>query len=120
MNTNDLNRLNTRRQSDDAHDLMPADLAAQMPALYATEALGDAAVVRVKLFTPDSSWSWYLTEYDPNERLAFGLAVGFAEELGYVSLDELRAVRGKLGLRVEREIWWQPTPLADVRSGVIR
>jgi len=37
-----------------------------------------------KFFHPMSSWTWYLTEYDPKERLAFGLVAGFETEIGYV------------------------------------
>ena len=60
----------------------------------------------VKLFTPDASATWLLSEIDPdNPRIAFGLCdlgAGFPE-LGSVSLDELEAVRGALGLPVERD-----------------
>jgi hypothetical protein len=46
-----------------------------------------------------------LTELDPDHELAFGLCdLGMGEpELGYVSLTELRTVRGKLGLPIERD-----------------
>lgn len=61
----------------------------------------------VKLFTPDAGATWLLTEIDPgDEDHAFGLcdlALGFPE-LGYVSLAELMTVRGRLGLRVERDL----------------
>ena len=59
----------------------------------------------VKLFTPDGAATWLLTELDPNGDLAFGLCdLGLGcPELGYVSLNELRAVRGKLGLPIERD-----------------
>ncbi len=59
-------------------------------------------------------------QYDPAERLCFGLVCGQVDELGYFSLDELRTVRGPLGLRIERDLWWQPAPLSRVRSGEIR
>ena len=60
----------------------------------------------VKLFTPDANATWLLTEMDPAEpdRL-FGLVdlgLGFPE-LGYCSLAEIRALRGPLGLPVERD-----------------
>ena len=60
----------------------------------------------VKLFTPDGSATWLLTEVDPDDpdRL-FGLCdlgLGFPE-LGYVSLQELIRLRGRLGLPVERD-----------------
>ncbi len=59
----------------------------------------------VKLFTPDAECTWLLTEIDA-DGLAFGLCdLGLGcPELGYVSLIELRTVRGKLGLSVERDL----------------
>jgi Protein of unknown function (DUF2958) len=57
----------------------------------------------VKLFTPDAQCTWLLTELE--DGLAFGLCdLGLGcPELGYVSLAELAAVRGQLGLPVERD-----------------
>ena len=60
----------------------------------------------VKLFTPDAQATWLLTELDPTEPdLAFGLCdLGLGSpELGYVRLSELAALRGPLGLAVERD-----------------
>ena len=61
----------------------------------------------VKLFTPDAGATWLLTEIDPDDPgIAFGLCdlgLGFPE-LGTVSLAELRYVRGRLGLPVERDL----------------
>jgi hypothetical protein len=58
----------------------------------------------VKLFTPDAQCTWLLTELGLDD-IGFGLCdLGFGcPELGYVSMTELRAVRGKLGLPVERD-----------------
>jgi hypothetical protein len=60
----------------------------------------------VKLFTPDAQCTWLLTEIDESTDLAFGLCdLGLGcPELGYVSLTELRSVRGQLGLPVERDL----------------
>jgi hypothetical protein len=60
----------------------------------------------VKLFTPDANATWLISEVDPDDadRL-FGLCdlgLGYPE-LGYVSLAELSALRGPLGLPVERD-----------------
>lgn len=66
----------------------------------------------VKLFTPDAGATWLLTELDPlDPDLAFGLCdLGLGEpELGYVSITELKAVRGRLGLPVERDLYFNPT-----------
>jgi hypothetical protein len=60
----------------------------------------------VKLFTPDANATWLLTELDPADPdRAFGLCdLGLGSpELGYVNLSELSALRGPLGLAVERD-----------------
>ena len=61
----------------------------------------------VKLFTPDANATWLISEVDPDDsdRL-FGLCdLGLGSpELGYVSLSELTAVRGPLGLPIERDL----------------
>ncbi|ONF47354.1 DUF2958 domain-containing protein [Methylobacterium radiotolerans] len=64
----------------------------------------------VKLFTPDAGATWLLTELDPTEPdIAFGLCdLGRGcPKLGYVRLSELQTVRGKLGLPVERDLWFE-------------
>ncbi|MBV5266478.1 DUF2958 domain-containing protein [Pinisolibacter aquiterrae] len=60
-----------------------------------------------KLFTPDAGATWLLSELDPDDPdLAFGLCdLGLGcPELGHVRLSELAAVRGRLGLPVERDL----------------
>ncbi len=64
----------------------------------------------VKLFTPDGACTWLLTEIDPDDPdIAFGLCdLGFGcPELGSVSLSELGSVRGHLGLRIERDLYFK-------------
>jgi hypothetical protein len=66
----------------------------------------------VKLFTPDGGCTWLLTEIDPeNPDIAFGLCdLGFGcPELGSVSLSELESVRGRLGLPIERDLYFTAT-----------
>jgi hypothetical protein len=92
--------------------LLPDEMAKPLPQLYATESEEDP-IARVKFFTPDSSWTWFLTEYDPTNRLCFGLVHGLEQELGYFSLDELESVCGPLGLPIERDLHWQPRPLSQ-------
>lgn len=60
----------------------------------------------VKLFTPWAGATWLLSELDPDDHdIAFGLCdLGLGcPELGYVSLSELRGIRGPGGLTVERD-----------------
>lgn len=93
--------------------LLPEDIARQLPALYSQEEQGENAVAVVKFFTPWTSWTWYASEYDPEERLFFGLVQGYEREYGYFSLDEIAAIRGPGGLTIERDLYWTPRPLRD-------
>lgn len=98
-----------------AHTLMPPQIAAQLPRLYANEVQGEDAIVYLKLFTPWTNWTWYASEYDPTERICFGVVVGLERELGYFSLVELEAIRGPGALRIERDLYWKPKPLKECR-----
>lgn len=85
--------------------LMTKELEQMFPPLYSTEKKKPEEVkVIAKFFDPCSSWTWYATEYDPKQRIFFGLVKGVETELGYFSLDELASVRGKLGLGIERDL----------------
>lgn len=60
-----------------------------------------------KFFSPDGGATWLISEVDPDDpdRL-FGLCdlgLGFPE-IGYVSLAEITALKGPLGLPVERDL----------------
>jgi len=100
--------------SDDAFDLMPNEIGEQVPPLYSTESQDDP-VAFVKWFHPMSNWTWYVLEYDPTERLCFGLVIGHERELGYFSLDEIASVEVPAGIRVERDLHWEPTALSKCR-----
>jgi hypothetical protein len=58
----------------------------KLPPLYANEGKGTDALAVVKFFTPDS----------------------------YFRLSELQTVRGTLGLPVERDKYFEPTPLHEL------
>ena len=94
--------------------LLTKELEAKLPPLYSQDGKGDDALALVKFFTPDSSWTWYATEYDPVERMFFGLVDGLEKELGYFSLDELESIKGPLGLSIERDIYFEPTRIKEL------
>lgn len=85
-----------------------------LPAMRATEGQGNQAIAQVKFFTPDSNWSWYAVEYDQENGLFYGLVDGFDKELGYFSLAELSVARGPFGLPIERDMYFDPTPLSEL------
>ncbi len=96
--------------------LLTKKIREDLPKLYDNEGKSDAKVI-VKFFTPDSNWTWYATEFDGIDTF-FGLVDGQEQELGYFSLKELEAVRGPLGLLVERDTSFTPTPLSEVRDNI--
>jgi hypothetical protein len=95
-----------------AHNYIPEWM--EIPRLNSGEKQDDPLAV-VKLFTPDSSWTWYITEYDGQDT-CFGLVVGFETELGYFSISEIAGVKGPLGLRIERDLWFRPVPITQLRD----
>ena len=111
--------LSDRDPMNDAHALLPRSLAETVPPLRATENDPDATV-HAKFFTPDSSWTWYVLEFNPADRLCFGLVDGLEKEFGYFSLDELEQVRGPMGLRIERDLYFEPTPLSEIQQDLRR
>lgn len=92
--------------------LLTQELRRQLPALYSTENERDP-VVHAKFFTAWSSWTWYATEFD-GEDLFFGLVHGLEHEWGYFSLRELQELRGPGGLRIERDLYFEPTPASAI------
>lgn len=65
----------------------------------------------VKLFTPWGNATWLISEIDPEDtNIAFGLCdLGMGcPELGSVYLLEIVALKGPLGLSVERDLYWTP------------
>ena len=89
--------------------LLTKELEKLLPGIGETEAQPDP-IVFVK----------YATEFDPVRREFFGFVRGFEEELGYFNLDELSSVKNRLGLGIERDLHWKPTPLSKVQSGSVR
>jgi hypothetical protein len=103
-------------------------LRTSLPALYSQENTPDPRVV-CKFFTPDAGWTWYVIEGSPVDAngyydtdkpkvdfLFFGLVSGAEVELGYFSLSELKSIRGPFGLPVERDEYFEPTRLSEVKK----
>ena len=58
-----------------------------------------------------------LSEYDPerDDVLFFGYVDGVFPELGYFTLSELEAIRGQFGLPLERDRFFTPCQLSEIR-----
>jgi hypothetical protein len=106
--------INLQHFPQHAMELLPGHLRAVLPKLYNNEHKRMQAIAPIKFFTPDSNWTWYPTEFD-GEDMFFGLVSGFEVELGYFSLKELESIRGALGLPVERDLYFTPQTLAELK-----
>lgn len=87
-----------------------AELVSSMPCTYQTDGQGDKAIAWLHYFTPSSDF--YITERDESneQHQAFGLAVIWEEELGYISISEL------LECGVELDLYWTPCTLSQVKA----
>ena len=111
--------------------LLTKELREKLPALYATENEKDPTVW-VKYFCPWNNWKWYATEGSPVDEdgyydtakekvdfLFFGYVTGHDNELGYFSLSEMESIKGPWGLKIERDLWFTPCKLSEVKSGKV-
>lgn len=97
-------------------DLVPLKLLSDIPDLYETENQNNP-LCYVKLFTPDFNWTWYIIEFSKYDRdTCYGYVQGLESELGYFTLSELESVHGSLGLGVERDLYFKPISLRDIRD----
>ena len=77
--------------------------------------MGDR-IAYARYFHPMSSYTAYLLEYDPKEKLGFGLTtMGYEWELGYMSIEEMQSVK-VMGLGIERDIHFQPKALSQIEE----
>lgn len=99
--------------------LLTPELRAQLPVRYAQEHVADP-MVHLKFFTPDSQWTWYVTEASDEEGDVrfFGYVIGFEREWGYFLLSELESARGPLGLPIERDLYFKAQPFSAISKGL--
>lgn len=88
--------------------------------IYSQDGKGYDALAHVRLFNPAGDGTWYVTEYDPAEQLAFGLTFMLhmtdqlpKGELGYFSIAELQQYRGLFHLGIERDLSFTPATLTE-------
>ena len=73
-------------------------------------------IVIAKYFNPCGIGNWYITEYDPKERIFFGYCSLFGDyndEFGYISLDELESIKSPFGLGIERDLYTGEKKLSE-------
>jgi len=71
-------------------------------------------IIVAKFFAPSTAWTWYATSYDEEAGLFFGIVCGQHIELAYFSIQDLKGVRGPMGLHVERDLYWKEKRLSEL------
>ena len=95
-------------------ELIPQEIKELIPKLYETEEQNDP-IAYVKLFL--DGWTWYITELSIDNNICFGYVISpFESELGYFSLNEIKSIKGSLGLGVERDLSFKPTKLSIIKK----
>ena len=98
--------------------LITKRLRKQLPALGETCENPDPNVL-CKFFYPDFHWTWYGIEFDGKD-IFFGFVDGDFPELGSFSLVELQNCSGKWGLPLERDRYFTPCRLSELRKSIGR
>lgn len=82
-----------------------------MPETYEQDGKGDDAVAYLHYYAGGADW--YITEKDmnPEQHQAFGLCCLEYDELGYVSIEELRNIT-----QVEIDLHWTPKTLGEIKA----
>lgn len=106
--------------------LLTKAILKSMPKLYATENIPLKEKEAVcKFFDPCGAYTAYIVEGEEQvdedgnveDFTMFGW-VTFGDpdcaEFGYVSLNELKSVKGRLNLGIERDLWFSKTKLKDI------
>ena len=68
----------------------------------------------VKLFNPTGIGTWWIAGYDPERRMAVGVAELFEREAGDLYMPELVYMRGLMGLPIERDLHYTPKRLSEL------
>src|SRR6266481_9429441 len=102
--------------------MLTKEITKRLPRLYAQEDVPTAdKVVHVKFFQPWGRWTWWAIEGEPvgdADYQFFGYVQGLAgcDEWGYWNLSQLEEVRGPGGLKIERDLWFTPTKVSEIKE----
>ena len=94
--------------------LLTKEITTKLPPLYSQENEEDPIVI-CKFFAVWTSWKWYGIEFDGKDSF-FGYVAGDYPELGYFSLSELQDLKGPMGLSIERDMYFKPIRLSEIKK----
>jgi len=73
-------------------------------------------IVVAKFFNPIGAGTWFATEYGEDEKVFFGYVSIFSDwndEFGTFSLEELEEIKLPLGMKIERDLYFEEKPLSQ-------
>lgn len=77
-------------------------------------------LVLARFFSPSSGATWLLTEYYPDENIAYGYVYGLCpggDEWGYFSIAELEALKcPPFGLPIERDLHFTECRFSELKE----
>ncbi|MCI6272221.1 MAG: SNF2-related protein [Erysipelotrichaceae bacterium] len=88
---------NSKDEIDNPNILINKKILDSVPNIYSQEKVANAdKTVYAAFFIPfRSSWTWYMCEYDPETKNAYGLVLGEEAEWGYFNINELEELNAQ-------------------------
>lgn len=82
--------------------------------LYSQDNKGENAVAICKFFLQGYTWYVLEAQKNGNDYEFFGIVDGQYKEYGYFTLSQLQSLRGRWGLGVERDMYFEPTEVKNL------
>ena len=97
--------------------ILTKELLKILPKPYSSENVSlEDKMVYAKFFTPWTNWTWYVCEYNQEDKIFFGFVEGYESEWGYFGLEELEEIKHNSGLGIERDIHFKPCKFSALKK----
>ena len=71
-------------------------------------------MVVAKYFDPMGSWKWFLMNMHKDDDYCRGIVKGHEVEMGSFSMKELESIKLPFGLKIERDLMFEPMKASEV------
>lgn len=98
-------------------ELITDELIKGLPKLYSTENIKvEDKVLKLRYVALGSTWEWYLVEYNPETKIAFGYVKGLEDEWGYFSLKNFEDINNDKNSKIQivRSKKFKPVKFKDL------
>lgn len=93
---------------------LPEPLKRELIAEFKRPEEEKTGIAAIKYFNPAGVGTWWISEYDPEWDTFYGIAHIHVSEYGYTSRKELRDLKLRMGLWIERDYYWTPKTLKEI------